>query len=282
VTSEDIGVVDFEYTRSRGAHGIHWVGAFDAFLGSQREIWVGSDGCGLVRESRGPVSFFTDAGRTAWQAAGSPALEHGPSIELFAPGCLGGSRRRRARLEHEPDRLRTTLESSTGALLGVSELLGEAVVDAEFCEEVYSVAAALPDVEIIPELADQLGRVGRGLACLEHGQRIELIFASDCSELLGDRRFLAENQPWASQGTLHSWSAFLERSTVGSPPSDIPPVPALPCDPPGGGRIFPIRRGFMVMTGYVNDAAAQLVKLRDQGVITNDEYESAKSYLAET
>jgi hypothetical protein len=92
-------VVDFEYTRSTGAHGHQHVGVFDAFVGSQREIWVGSDGSGLIRESSGPVSFFTGAGRARWDAAGSPALEHGSSIGLFAPGCLGGGRMRRAWLE---------------------------------------------------------------------------------------------------------------------------------------------------------------------------------------
>lgn len=35
------------------------------------------------------------------------------------------------------------------------------------------------------------------------------------------------------------------------------------------------------MTGYVSDAVAQLVKLRDQGVISDREYGSAKTYLAD-
>ena len=92
---ENVCVVDFEYVRSRGAHGHHLVGSFDAFVGSEREIWVGSDASGLIRSNSGPVAFFTDAGRAQWEAAGSPTLEHGPSIDLFAPGCLGGSRMRR-------------------------------------------------------------------------------------------------------------------------------------------------------------------------------------------
>jgi hypothetical protein len=56
-------VVDFEYTRSQGAHGHHWVGVSDALVGSRREIWVGSDGSGLIRESSGPSGFFTESGR---------------------------------------------------------------------------------------------------------------------------------------------------------------------------------------------------------------------------
>jgi hypothetical protein len=41
--------------------------------------------------------------------------------------------------------------------------------------------------------------------------------------------------------------------------------------------VFPIRPGFSVSTGYVSDAVAQLAKLREQGVITDGEYERAKS-----
>ena len=61
-------------------------------------------------------------------------------------------------------------------------------------------------------------------------------------------------------------------------PAGTPPVPDLPCEPPFSGRGFPIRPGFSVMTGYVTDAVAQLARLRDQGVITDAEYDTALSY----
>lgn len=278
---EDEAVVDFEYIRSQGAHGHHHVGVFDAFVGSRREIWIGSDGSGLIRETGGPVSFFTDAGRAEWEAAGSPALEYGPGIDLFAPGCLGGSRMRRARLERDPEGLNAALEKHVRTLHDAQELLGEAVVEPEFCEMVYRVACQLPDVEVLHVLGDQLGRVGRGLARVERKERSELIFAADCSELLGYQWCLAEPQPFAPAGKLHSWSAFVERAIVDHLPNDVPPIPKLPCEPPYAGRGFPIGPGFSVTTGYVSDAVAQLVRLRDQGVISHGEYESAKTYLAD-
>jgi hypothetical protein len=270
-------VVDFEYTRSQGAHAHHRVGVFDAFVGSQREIWVGSDGSGLIRESSGPISFFTEAGRAKWQAAGCPALEHGPSVDLFAPGCLGGSRAMRARLERDPDGLTAALKRQTRALHDVQALLGEAVADAAFCGSVYAVATELPGVEVLPELDDQLGRSGRGLARVENEQRIELIFAADCSELLGYQWFLAEARPYAPAGALDSWSAFLERTLVEDLPDDIPPIPNLPCEPSASARGFPIRPGFSVITGHVTDPVAQLARLRDQGVITDAEYDTARA-----
>jgi hypothetical protein len=275
---EDTPVVDFEYTRSQGAHGHHRVGVFDALVGSQREIWVGSDGSGLIRESSGPVSFFTQAGQAKWQAAGSPVLEHGPTVDLFAPGCLGGSRATRARLERDPDGLAAALKRQTLALHDVQALLGEAVADAAFCESVYAVARELPGVELLPELDDQLGRSGRGLARVENEQRIELIFAADGSELLGYQWFLAEPRPYAPAGALDSWSSFLERTLVEDLPDDIPPIPNLPCEPPSSARGFPIRPGFSVITGYVTDPVAQLARLRDQGVITDAEYDAARAY----
>jgi hypothetical protein len=61
----DVALPDYEYIQSSGAHGHHAVGVFDAFVGSQREIWMGSDGSGLIREASGPASFFTEEGRGA-------------------------------------------------------------------------------------------------------------------------------------------------------------------------------------------------------------------------
>ena len=268
---------DFEYIRSCGAHGHHAMGSFDAFVGSQREIWVGDDGSGLIRESGGPVSFFTDHGRGQWQAAGSPSLAHGPSIDLFAPGCLGGSRARRARLRRDPEGLQAALIKYATHLHAVQELLGEGVVAADVSRVAYDAAARLPSVEAVHELVDQLGRSGTGLVEVRGGERVELIFRADRSELLGYRHVLVEPQWFAPAGTLHSWSSYLERAVVDDLPQGTPPVPNLPCEPPFSGRGFPIRPGFSVMTGYVTDAVAQLGRLRGQGVITDVEYDAAMS-----
>ena len=88
---QDLCVLDFEYIRSRGAHGHHAVGSFDAFVGCEREISIGSDGSGLIRERRGPVSFFTEAGRSRWQAGGSPGLEAARALICSRPASLAGA-----------------------------------------------------------------------------------------------------------------------------------------------------------------------------------------------
>jgi hypothetical protein len=238
-SSVDRDVVDYEYIESRGAHGHHAVGVFDAFVGSRREIWIGSDESGLIRSTSGPVSFFTEEGRARWEAAGSPELAHGPNNDLFAPGCLSGSRARRAGLLRDPAGLEGALNArSPLTLKAVQGLLGEAVVDAEFCIALYRIARRLVGVEVIDTIVDQLGRRGHGLAHVKNGERLELIFDSDTSELLAYQQFLVEPQDFAPAGTLHSWSAYLRRRLVDRLPAEIPPVPMLPCVPPGSGRGF--------------------------------------------
>ena len=171
--------------------GIMRWGSFDAFVGSQREIWVSDDGSGLIRETGGPVSFFTGEGGAQWQAAGSPSLEYGPSIDLFAPGCLGGSRARRARLRRDPEGLQAALRKYATDLHEVQELLGEGVVAADLSRAAYDAASRLPGVAVVHELVDQVGCIGTGLAEIRSGERVELIFTFDRGELLGTARCLS-------------------------------------------------------------------------------------------
>jgi hypothetical protein len=230
------------------------IARFDALVGSEREIWVGDDGSGMIRSTSGPATFFTDEGRSAWEAAGSPQLEGGPSIDLFAPDCLGGSQARRSGLTRDPDGPDAALTRYVKRLHDAQELLGEGVVSEDLCAAAYRVASQLPGVAAIDQLNDELGRAGRGLVETDRGDRVELVFASDLTELLGYRHLLAESRDYAPAGTLHSWASFLQREIV----TELPP--------------------FHVTTGYVTDAVAQPAAMRDQGVITDAEYDSALAY----
>jgi hypothetical protein len=270
-------VVDYVYVESRGAHGHHAVGSFDAFVGKQREIWIGSDGSGLIRETSGPVSFFTPDGEAGWRAAGSPDLQ-GSGIDLFAPGCLGLGR-------HELDRLPLGTTGLAGELTRrgpltlqrVYNLLGESLVKPELCRAVYDIARRLDHVEELDETCDQLGRAGRSLVGVEHGDRVEAIFDADACELLGYQRFLADpNHGYAPVGTLVSWAAFIRRELVDSLPPGTPPVPGPPCAPPGGGRGTVIETGFLLGTGYFENLEPQLEEWLARGVITDAQYRAVK------
>jgi hypothetical protein len=268
--------VDYEYIKSVGAHGVHAHHQFDVRLGSDREIWVGGDGSGLVRESRGPVSFFTEAGRPRFEAAGRPALVHGPDIVLYAPGCLIGSRVRRARMKSHPEGLAAALNHRRPLTLeAVRELLGEGLVDPVFCQQVFQAAQQLPDVTALDAVADQIGRRGPGLAQIKGVYLTELIFNADHSELLAYQHFYAEDVECAPAGVLSSWCAFLERRIQPGLPADVPPVPRLSGNP-SRGREFWIRPGFSVSTGYTDDPLKQLTEMHTQGVLTAAEYASAR------
>lgn len=228
--------MDYVYVESRGAHGVHAHNLYDVHLGSQREIWIGSDGSGMIREARGPLTFYTEAGRAAWEAAGSPDLTHGLVVELYAPDCLGLSRRRWARLPTDPKALGAALATRAPITLrDIYELLGEALVTPERCCALYDIATHLPGVELLDAVSDQLGRPGHGLARVEHGHRIELIFNSDATELIANQSFLAEASSYAPAGTLVSWSAYVDRQLVDALPAGTPPIPCVPCSPPGTG-----------------------------------------------
>jgi len=212
--------VDYVYVRSQGAHGWHLVGRFEAFVGSAREIWIGSDGSGAIREASGPVSFFTSEGRARWEAAGSPELARGPVVEFYGPGELSDRTRR---LPSDPVALAATLAAGPPFTLKAAyHLLGETLVSAEFTRVVFDVAMAVEAVETLDVVADQLGRHGHGLAAIEHGERLELIFDEQTTTLLGHQRFLADpSHGYAPVGTLVSWQAYLDRRRLDTLPAEL-------------------------------------------------------------
>lgn len=196
----------------------------------------------------GPVSFFTDEGRAQWQAAGSPSLEYGPSIDLFAPGCPGGSRAPRARLRRDPDGLRAGLIKYATHLHDVQNCWARGW-SRRICLGRHMTQP--PDCRAsrwFTSLWTSWGRIGTGLVEVRSGERVELIFTTDRSELLGYRHVLVEPQWFAPAGAVHSWSSYLERAVVDDRPPRTRPVPNLPCEPPFSGRGFQIRLGFSVMT----------------------------------
>jgi len=84
---------------------------------------------------------------------------------------------------------------------------------------------------------------------------------------------------FAPAGTTISWRAFLKRAIVDRLPSGMPPIPLNGTnDPAGGSRRFQIRPGFTVSTGYTSDPLERLAALRDQGVISEAEYQMAKDH----
>jgi len=96
---------------------------------------------------------------------------------------------------------------------------------------------------------------------VEHGERVEVIFDRDATELRDFQLFLVDpSHGYAPVRTLVSGR----------------PTPAAPCSPPGGGRGTVIERGFLLGTGYFEDLEPQLEEWLARGVITDAQYHALK------
>jgi hypothetical protein len=224
--------VDFVYVSSRGAYRVFAGNRFEALVGSAREIWIGSDGSGMIKEARGPVNFFTQEQRARWEADDRRYMP-GEGVDVFGPGGLSGSRAQLAKLPSDPDALASVLtERGPLTLRHVRGLLGEVLVSREFCSALYTVAKQLPDVRVLDRVSDQLGRTGHGLARVEHGERIELIFDDQTREMLAYQEFMADRiQDYAPVGALVGWCGYTSRQLVDSLPEGMPPLPTHPFSP---------------------------------------------------
>lgn len=206
---------------SRGGHGVHSYGQFDAFRPVHRQIWIGSDGSGRILEHGGPCTFFTPAGRAGWERAGSPPLGEGVSDETYGPGELALLAVRLLTLPDDPAAARRALEARpVSALNDVTDLLGETIAPPSFRLAAYASARSLPDVEAVADTSDRLGRAGRGLTGPDQdGNRSTLVF-DDAHTLLGYQRTLHNpREDFAPAGTLISWAAFVMREVVDQVPA---------------------------------------------------------------
>jgi hypothetical protein len=273
--------LDYEYIDSLACYGEIGNNIFDRMVESRREVWFGNDGSGLIRSQRIRSLFFTDEQRLRWEnmpnRSAREAIE--PSLDLFAAGCFHGPRRQLSRLPTGRAELEGHLRSRRQLTIhGIHQLIGEALVPRELRQAFFDLAANLPDAWIVDEAADQLSRVGIGIARVERNHREELVFNPNTRELLGYRQVLVDPDPEyaAPAGAITGWTSYVSRQLVEALPADIPPVPGPPCDPPGGGRGTVIRPGLLLGTGYFTDLKHQLDQWLAAGVITKADHQAMK------
>lgn len=273
--------VTYEYIDSRGAHGEFVDGVFERMVEARRQVWYGSDGSGLIRSTQIGWSFFTDEQRERWEAADSREAreDRRPSMDLFAPGCIGGHARVLEQLPDDVDELAAALGRTRRlSMHRIGELMGEALVPVALRQPLYEVAAGLLGAEAIGSAVDELGRSGLGVARVERGRREELIFDRDSRELLARREILVDAEAgYASPGATVGWTCYLARERVDALPEGTSPVPGPPCSPPGAGRVTLIERGFLLGTGYFTDLAPRLEQWHAEGVITDAQYQALKA-----
>lgn len=272
----------YEHIVSRGAYGEIGNGVYQRLREAHREVWFGTDGSGLIKEALIRSSFFTDEQRKRWENDQHSAVRDDPtpSLDLFAPGCLHGHGPLLSKLPSDPSALARELKARQQLTLhGIGQLMGEALVPDGLGHALHTVAAQLPDAEILELAADELGRSGHGIARIEHGRRVELIFAPNSPELLANREALVDHTDFAPAGAIIGWTSYLSREIVDSLPDGTPPIPGPPCRPPGSGRGTVIEHGFLLSTGYFTDLGPQLENWRAEGIITEAQYDVLKDHL---
>ncbi len=272
---------DYEYIDSVACYGEIVNNVFERLAESRREVWFGDDGSGLIRSQHRRSLFFNDEQRLRWENMRNRSARERtePSLDLFAAGCFHGPRRQLSRLPTDRPELEDYLRARRQLTLnGIHQLIGEVRVPEGLRALFVDLAANLPGAWILEDAADQLGRPGLGVACVEQNQREELIFDLDTRELLGYRQVLVAPgvEYGAPVGAVIGWTSYLSRQLVDRLPPGTPPVPGPPCDPPGGGRGTVIRRGLLLSTGYFTDLKAQVDQWLDDGVISEADHEALK------
>jgi hypothetical protein len=189
----------FIYTKSMGRSPVCDAGScvLESF---QRESWIAPDGSGRVVETRGDQS----------------------SDESFGPGelaflnlyeTLGWSRIRIRRHIEELAGIEDADDFTTfvviGKLMGETQLLPEKRID------LFRIAAALPDTELLSSTTDHLGRPGIGIGYSSGGLRYEVIYDEETALVLEERvaQLGGENHPVPNAAAPGGWFVVGSRST---------------------------------------------------------------------
>lgn len=163
-----------------------------------RQVWIGTDGSGRLKEAPSQITFLSAAGEAAWVAAGSPDLQYDwkPGSTSWGPGSA-----RPLDLWNyptDPAKLQALIASSdlepgapgpredwqTFGIIG--DMLRETYAPPALRAALYDIAANLPGVQFVGNTTDGAGRPGVGVAITRGNQTDELIFDPNTSQLLGE------------------------------------------------------------------------------------------------
>jgi hypothetical protein len=197
-----------------------------------RQIWIGSNGSGRIKESPSHPHFLTAKDRARWIAAGRPSLGIRPTDERFGPHQLTLGPVNLFKLPTNPARLAALLtarkiESGPPGpaedFVQIGDLLRETDAPPALRASLFKVAERLPGVRLLGSVTDRAGRRGIGIAYFSYppkdkypGQygKSELIFDPKTSALLGEQTVLVNSRTRTS--TVTSWTVYLKTGVVDS------------------------------------------------------------------
>ena len=230
---------EYAYTKSVGAYfdqqdrqGHTW----GALVRTTREIWIGADGTGRIRQRSATPVFLAPGDRARWEQAGSPPITElssgetydrrfarlGPPLEIE-----GFHQNQLLRLANNPDALRDAIRAAaekTQNPLGyemltiVGDLLRESVAPPRLRASLYQVAADIPGIELVGTVTDRAGRRGTAVSASRGDTRLELIFDPRTSVLLAMEEALVHRIPdtAAPSGTVLAYTLYLNSSITRS------------------------------------------------------------------
>lgn len=230
-----------DYPSTNGDNGCVW-SAVD-----HRQVWIGADGSGLLRDSTGPLAFTSPADQALCQKADrSLNSDSRTSNEWFAADCfMLGPTNDMQSLSTDPGTLLAQMRTIDGGphtaaedFVHVGDFLRGTDASPALRAALYRAAGLIPGVQLLGTVKDHLGRQGLGVSLTTNGVQNELIFNSQTSALMGEQ---------STGGTAESdyWAVYLDSQVVASVPDPSP----LPLNPPcvrGLGHVQNVPGGSVV------------------------------------
>lgn len=188
----------------------------------RRQVWIGADGSGLLRESSGRATFTSAADRSLCDAMPKGAISQGGTSNLwFAPRCFSiGPNNDVNALSTDPHKLLVQMRRADGGprsagedFVHVGDFLRETDARPALRAALYRAAALIPGVRLLGTVRDHLGRSGLGVA---YGNQ-ELIFNPRTAALMAEQTI---GEP--------GWTVYLASRVVNRLPRRSP----LPLTPP--------------------------------------------------
>jgi hypothetical protein len=188
----------------------------------RRQVWIGADGSGLLRESSGTATFTSAADRSLCDAMPKGAISQpGTSNLWFAPHCFSiGPNNDVNALSTDPRTLLVQMRRADGGprstgedFVHVGDFLRETDARPALRAALYRAAALIPGVRLLGTVRDHLGREGLGVAYSKN----ELIFNPRTAALLAEQTI---GHP--------GWTVYLASRVVNRLPRRSP----LPLTPP--------------------------------------------------
>ena len=203
------------YVDSRAAYQTHYSDTCITLTPEHRQIWIGANQSGMIRETWGQVAIYRAAhpAHCRAMARGTPGGPTGHN--WFAPNCLSlAPTSNWGSLSRNPHVLLRQMRQLDGGpptpaedFVHIGDFLRETDAPPSVRATIYRAAALIHGVRYLGWVHDHDGRRGLGFAYTSHGTTAELIFDHQTGELLGE-------EGTGARGKLQYWAVYLRQRVV--------------------------------------------------------------------